>query len=867
MRIVLVVILFLFCGAYYSYATHNRAGEITYRQISQYTFEITVITYTATGPMWTADRPELEVFWGDNTSSVLPRVEEVYLPDYYKRNKYIGTHTYPGPGVYVIVVEDPNRNLGIDNIPNSVNTVFSISTTMIINPQIGFNNTPILTQPPVDKAAVGQRFVHNPGAYDPDGDSLSYKLTVCRADNGEPIVGYTFPEASNEFYVDEITGDLVWDAPIRVGVFNVAMLIEEWRFGMKIGEIIRDMQIEVYDTDNRPPVVHADDVLCVLAGTHIKYWVSATDPDGDNITLTANGAPFVMPDAITVFDSVTTSPGFAQGQFRWLTTCADVRRQPYVVNIKAQDDASPVSLVDIKSIYIYVVGPKIENLTAEPTTTSIMLDWDLYSCSEITGYNIYRRISPTGFVPDTCEVGVPNELGYTLIDFVEGRENYWYLDNNKGAGLPQGHEYCYLVTAVFPDGVEGYASDEVCAKLVRGIPTITNVSVLATDSQNGEIYVAWSKPTEYDSIAAPGPYQYVLYRSESYWGENPQEIAVFDNINDTIFYDSLLNTLENPYSYKVEFYNNESGNRFLIGTPHIASSVFITFEQYENALLVSFNKNVPWVNNEYIVYRKNPLSSDFDSIATVSDKFYFDDNLINDEEYCYYVKTIGSYSIEGIVDPIINFSQENCEITIDTVPPCPPVLSGYSECDSLYNHLIWIYPDTCKNDVKYYNVYYTPVLDGDYELVGTTTVNENIFLHYPDFSIAGCYYITAVDSFNNQSLRSNVICLDDCSYYELPNVFTPNDDGIDDFFRPGPYYFVEKVDMKIYNRWGQLVFETTDPDINWDGRNYRNNKPVTTGVYFYLCDVYERRLTGLEVRHLHGFIHVFTGDNVNQVAE
>lgn len=862
-----VLILFLVLGVYSSYATHNRAGEITYRQISEYTFEITVITYTATGPMWTADRPELEVFWGDNTSSVLPRVEEVFLPDYYKRNKYTGIHTYPGPGVYVIVVEDPNRNLGIDNIPNSVNTVFSISTTMIINPQIGFNNTPILTQPPIDKAAVGQRFVHNPGAYDPDGDSLSYKLTVCRADNGEPIAGYTFPETSNEFYVDEITGDLVWDAPLYVGVYNVAMLIEEWRSGIRIGEIIRDMQIEVYDTDNRPPVVNADDIICVLAGTHIKYWVSATDPDGDNITLSATGAPFVMPDEVTVFDSVTTSPGFAQGQFRWLTACKHVRKQPYIVNIKAQDNASPVSLVDIKSINIFIVGPKVENLTAEPTTTTIMLEWDLYSCSEITGYNIYRRISPTGFVPDTCEIGVPPELGYTLIDFVEGRENYWYLDNNQGEGLPQGHEYCYLVTAVFPDGVEGYASDEVCAKLVRGIPTITNVSVLETDNQNGQIYVAWSKPTEFDSITAPGPYQYVVLRSDSYWGENLEEIAVLDDINDTIFYDSLLNTLDNPYSYKIEFYNNTPGDRFLIGTPHIASSVFITFEQLENAIKVNFNKNVPWINNEYTVYRKDSETAEFDSVTTVYKNSYSDISLINGQEYCYYVKTSGSYSIDGIIDPIINLSQENCEIVIDTVPPCPPLLSGNTDCDSLYNHLTWIYADTCRDDVQYYNIFYTPVLEGEYSLVGTTPSTGKFFFHYPEYSIAGCYYITAVDSFNNQSAASNVICLDDCSYYELPNVFTPNNDGIDDIFRPGPYYFVEKVEMQIYNRWGQLVYETTDPDINWDGRNYRNNNMVTTGVYFYICDVYERRLTGLEVRHLQGFIHVFTGEDNNQISE
>ena len=143
---------------------------------------------------------------------------------------------------------------------------------------------------------------------------------------------------------------------------------------------------------------------------------------------------------------------------------------------------------------------------------------------------------------------------------------------------------------MFPDGAEGYASEEVCATLIRGIPTITNVSVLSTDVSEGEIYIAWSKPTQIDIGTAPGPYQYVLYRSEGYFGADLVEIETFDDINDTIFTDIGLNTKEKPFSYKVEFYNNEPGNRFLIGSPHIASSIFLDFNQMENALKLNFNK-------------------------------------------------------------------------------------------------------------------------------------------------------------------------------------------------------------------------------------------------------------------------------------
>jgi gliding motility-associated-like protein len=125
-------------------------------------------------------------------------------------------------------------------------------------------------------------------------------------------------------------------------------------------------------------------------------------------------------------------------------------------------------------------------------------------------------------------------------------------------------------------------------------------------------------------------------------------------------------------------------------------------------------------------------------------------------------------------------------------------------------------------------------------------------------SVIGCYYVTAVDSFNNESLPSNLVCfdIDQCSLYQLPNVFTPNNDGSNDVFRPFPYDFVDKINIIIYNRWGTIVFKTEDPDINWDGKEKTTGRDCSVGVYYYVCDVYENRLGGIEKRTLHGLIHL-----------
>jgi gliding motility-associated-like protein len=114
-----------------------------------------------------------------------------------------------------------------------------------------------------------------------------------------------------------------------------------------------------------------------------------------------------------------------------------------------------------------------------------------------------------------------------------------------------------------------------------------------------------------------------------------------------------------------------------------------------------------------------------------------------------------------------------------------------------------------------------------------------------------------VDDSGNESAPGNTVCVDNCPFYELPNTFTPNDDGKNDVFRPRINLFIASVDFKVYNQWGNLVFETTDPEINWSGTT-RNGNKLPDGTYFYTCKVFEKRVAGIrEVPELlFGFIHI-----------
>ena len=62
--------------------------------------------------------------------------------------------------------------------------------------------------------------------------------------------------------------------------------------------------------------------------------------------------------------------------------------------------------------------------------------------------------------------------------------------------------------------------------------------------------------------------------------------------------------------------------------------------------------------------------------------------------------------------------------------------------------------------------------------------------------------------------------------------------------------------MVIFNRWGNVLLETTEPMINWNGKNSQTNLPCPDGTYFYVCEVKFQGLEGEETLNLQGSITI-----------
>lgn len=249
-----------------------------------------------------------------------------------------------------------------------------IGTTTLNTALTNCNSSPQFTTPPVPYICAGQPYTFNQGAFDPDGDSLSYALGPCSTSATSAVTysgGYspTQPLGSSwNVSINSVTGDItVAPQPGSAVVAVLCVQVTEWRNGVAINTIVRDIQMTVLPcpNNNLPTtvgitnlnggVVNSAFQATVCLGTNITFQIPLADANvGDIITAFWNqnipGATFSNAANATQQDTITgTNPTAA---FSWTPTTLG----QYTFLITIQDNACPIIGQNQYTIQLNVIG-------------------------------------------------------------------------------------------------------------------------------------------------------------------------------------------------------------------------------------------------------------------------------------------------------------------------------------------------------------------------------------------------------------------------------------------------------------------------------------------------------------------------------
>ena len=222
------------------------------------------------------------------------------------------------------------------------------------------NNSPTFLNNPTPFACVGQSVFYNHGAVDMDGDSLRYSLTDCYDAANVPVtydaaqgISASSPLLTqNGVNIDPATGAISF-VPSTVQVGVLCVLVEEFRNGQKIGEVVRDIQFTVVQCQNQAPTLtgmNGSQVFdtTIVVGQQLCFEVFSNDPDsGQHTFISYNGA---IPAAVFT----TSGFPFPNGLFCWTPTAADVGFHSFTLNV--YDDACPLVGQNTYTYSINVVG-------------------------------------------------------------------------------------------------------------------------------------------------------------------------------------------------------------------------------------------------------------------------------------------------------------------------------------------------------------------------------------------------------------------------------------------------------------------------------------------------------------------------------
>lgn len=317
------------------------------------------------------------------------------------------------------------RNFAITNLQTQNSTRILIETTanLVAAP---CNNSPVFSNKPVPYICAGEPYQYSNGATDADGDSLAYELIDPREIPSGSSTPQTIPfmpgfspaypvatAPANSFNFDVLSGQMAF-TPQGAQQPVLSVKVKEYRNGVLIGSVIRDIQMVVLNCNNQSPVLDPPtnvsggvlngQTFSVCAGSTLSFDLVASDPDvGQTLTLDNNVSSNLPGATLTQVGSnpITSTLTFP-------TTSADTGT--YAISFTLKDDGCP--LISQQNVgYTIVVAPATtyppQRVLICPTSTgTVQLQSNLpddgsgsYQWTPATGLSATNIANPTAAIP------------------------------------------------------------------------------------------------------------------------------------------------------------------------------------------------------------------------------------------------------------------------------------------------------------------------------------------------------------------------------------------------------------------------------------------------------------------------------------
>jgi gliding motility-associated-like protein len=460
----------------------------------------------------------------------------------------------------------------------------------------------------------------------------------------------------------------------------------------------------------------------------------------------------------------------------------------------------------------------IDSVTVDPMSGLATICWPMSTSPNVVAYNVYWN---------------PNQFAWNPLDTIPGINNLCWTDSNPAA---QNGPIWYQVTATnncdlegppWGSGVDGTDYHETM--WLRG----------TADGCARTVVLEWNKYRYWPE----GIKEYQIYVSkngapEIRIGSTPDSVTQFlhEDLEDEATYCYLVRALKDVPNRVTSTSNDTCFDIYIPNRPEYDYNYNTTVQPGNTGVEEYFfcDSTAGYLGFE-VQRGRDPLSLNtiwFVPFDATTRYYQYTDPGATPQFRSYY------YAIIGV---------DSCDLQADTMNLSRTIYLEAEANSDRTNSLQWNAYEGWLGGVGAYNIYRS--IDGPFQYLNSVPSGQLTYLDSIQEIIIGegkfCYYVEAVQQpgsfvgpvvappepeFFQELSRSN----EDCAK-QHPNVFMPNafmPEGINNVFKPVTVYVeADTYLFQIYNRWGQKLFETNNPNEGWNGTHGGKNDPQ--GVYVY----------------------------------